>query len=168
VSLIQFIGSFIVGLILLASDGTAAPSRSAGRSATTPKQPVLVAELERLTEGLLFMSERDFPISVVKWAHPGGRPTARRIATLVGEPHPERIEQRTIDEFFHAVVTPAGSPDAEEEALVRRYSALVRFLKLRLEDVRVFRFGRTTIRSYVVGVAPNGDWIGLTTTQTET
>jgi hypothetical protein len=44
----------------------------------------------------------------------------------------------------------------------------MRFLKGRLEDVRVFRFGQMTIRSYVVGVAPNGDWIGLTTTQTET
>jgi hypothetical protein len=57
---------------------------------------------------------------------------------------------------------------AEDDVVVRRYTALVRFLKNRLVDVRVFRFGRTTIRSYVLGVAPNGDWIGAATTQTET
>jgi Nuclease A inhibitor-like protein len=57
---------------------------------------------------------------------------------------------------------------AEDAVVVRRYTALVRFLKDRVGDVRVFPFGWTMIRSYVVGVAPNGDWIGLATAQTET
>jgi hypothetical protein len=157
-SLTRF-GSFLVGLLTLAGDVTAASGRRAA---------VLVDELEELTDGLLFVSERDSPIVVVSWARPGGRPTARRVASLVGEPHPERLQQGTVDEFFRSVATPASSQDAEERALVRRYSALLSFLKSHLEEVRVFRFGRTTIRSYVVGVAPNGDWIGLATTQIET
>jgi len=41
-------------------------------------------ELERLTEGLTFMSESDFPLDVVTWRRPGGAPTAARLAFLIG------------------------------------------------------------------------------------
>jgi len=114
------------------------------------------------------MSETDAPLTVVTWTHPVGRPTARRLASLVGEPHPELVEQTTVGRFFRAALLSRPGQTPEDDVVVRRYTALVRFLKDRVGDVRVFRFGRTTIRSYVVGAAPNGDWIGLATTQTET
>ncbi|MCW2749906.1 MAG: Nuclease inhibitor-like protein [Aeromicrobium sp.] len=114
------------------------------------------------------MSERDYPLSVVRWAHPGAQPTARRVAALVGEPHPDWLEQPNIDQFFRTVVAPAAFEDRETEFRIQRHAALVRFLKAHLQGIRVFRFGRTTIHSYVVGVAPNGDWIGLATVHTET
>ena len=158
----------VIGLLVLAGDATASPARPATRSATPSKQTALVHQLERLTEGLLVMSETDAPLSVVTWTHRVGRPTARRLASLVGEPHPELVEQTTVERFFRAALVSRPDQTAEDDVVVRRYVALVRFLKDRICDVRVFRFGRTMIRSYVVGVAPNGDWIGLSTNQTET
>lgn len=135
-------------------------------SATTGDD--LVRELERLTQGLLFMSESDFPFSVVRWRQPGGTPSARRLAALTGEPHPDLAEVITVDHFFRIAATPQPWHDAEELAVVRRYATLVQVLRTRLPDARVFRFGRLTIHAYVVGTTRNGDWIGLATTQIET
>jgi hypothetical protein len=121
-----------------------------------------------LTDGLMFVSERDAPLTVLAWARPGGRPTARGLAALVGEPHPELAEPLTVERFFRAAVRVGPGQSAEERAEAGRYGALVQFLRSRLTDARVFRFGRLTMRVYVVGVAPNGDWIGLATSQTQT
>ena len=157
-----------IGLLTLVGEATAARGQPVFKAATSSQRSALMRELERLTEGLLFVSELDAPLAVVTWTRPGARPTARRLAALVGEPHPELAEQVTVDAFFRAALRVEPAPSAEDVVTARRYGALVRFLKSRLRDVQVFRFGRTTIRSYVVGVAPNGDWLGLTTSQTET
>lgn len=85
------------------------------------------------------MSETDVPLTVVRWAHPVGRPTARRLASLVGEPHPELVEQTTVERFFRAALLSRPEQTAEDAVVVRRYITLVLFLKNRLGDVRVFR-----------------------------
>jgi hypothetical protein len=163
-----------VGLLLGATGQRAATAAASPRRARTGGDPALaaratlVSELERLTDGLLFMSESDFPLSVVTWPHAGAKPTADRIAALAGEPHPEVFESMTVDAFFAAAVTPRAWHDDEERGLARRFAAIVLFLKTHLTNVRVFRFGRLTIHAYVVGVTPTGDWMGLTTTQIET
>ena len=128
----------------------------------------LVRELERLTLGLLFISESDFPLNVVVWRQPGAPPSARRLAALTGEPHPDLVQEMTIDQFFRNATTPRPWHDADEQTVVRRYAGVVHFLKTRLTSVRVFRFGRLTIHAYVIGTDPGGDWIGLATTQIET
>jgi hypothetical protein len=159
-----------VGAVLfgLTTDGIAA--RAPARMAQAPVAPrdELVRDLERLTEGLLFMSESDFPLAVVFWRQPGGNPTARRLAALTGEPHPDLAQLMTVDEFFANAATARPWYNAEEQAIARRYAALVHYLKTRLTGARVFRFGRIAIHAYVVGTTRNGDWIGLATTQIET
>ena len=157
-----------IGVLTLVGGATAARGRPAFKLATSAERNALVRELERLTEGLLFVSELDAPLTVITWPRPTGRPTASHLASLVGEPHPELVEQVSVDRFFRASLSVGPGQTAEDGLLVRRYTELLRFLKSRLNDVQVFRFGRITIRAYVVGVAPNGDWIGLATNQTET
>jgi len=125
-------------------------------------------ELEHLTDGLTFMSESDFPLDVVLWRRPGGTPTASRLAFLTGAPHPETVTITTVDDFFRSAARPPRASDAEEEATARRFRRLASFLKHRLMGARAFRFGRSTVRAYVVGVASNGDWIGVATTLIET
>jgi len=125
-------------------------------------------ELERLTDGLTFMSEADFPLEVVLWRRPGGAPTAAHLALLTGIPHPETAKVTTVDDFFRAAARPPRASDAEEEVIARRFRRLARFLTHRLTSARAFRFGRTTIRAYVVGSTSNGDWIGVATTMIET
>ncbi|HET6149151.1 MAG TPA: nuclease A inhibitor family protein [Polyangia bacterium] len=159
-----------VGAVLfgLTTDAMAATAPARVTHASMALRDELVRDLERLTEGLLFMSESDFPLAVVLWRQPGGNPNARRLAALTGEPHPDLAQVMTVDEFFANAATPRPWHDAEEQTIVRRYAGVVHFLKTRLTGVRVFRFGRITIHAYVVGTTRNGDWIGLATTQIET
>lgn len=129
----------------------------------------LVLELERLTEGLIVMSESDFPMDVVIWQRPGGKPSARRLAALIGHPHPETASTVPVDDFFRAAAAPLrGSDDAEARATIRRLERIASFLKRHLPDARVFRFGRSTMRAYVIGTTPSGDWLGIATTLIET
>lgn len=114
------------------------------------------------------MSEADFPLDVVTWRHPGGRPSAARLGILTGQAHPETGETLTVDEFFRVAATPRPGDQAEAQLAARRFGHLVHFLKTRLTDVRVFRFGHLTLRAYVVGMTADGDWVGLATTQIET
>jgi hypothetical protein len=138
--------------------------------AGTPPAPSteLRRELERLTDGMTFTSESDFPLDVVIWRRPGGAPTAARLAFLTGAPDPDSARVMTVDDFFRSAARLPRASDAEEQAVVRRFQRLAEFLKRRLVGARAFRFGRSAIRAYVVGTASNGDWLGIATTMIET
>lgn len=141
------------------------PPTGARRASSTE----LVRELERLTEGLTFMSESDFPLDVVIWRRPGGGlPTAAGLARLTGEPHLETVRLTTVDDFFRAATQHPRASDPEERAIAGRFRRLADFLKDRLAGARAYRFGRSSVRGYVVGTAGNGDWIGIATTMIET
>lgn len=152
---------------VVASTGELSPAPKIEGPSLAPRGELL-GELERLTEGLTLMSESDFPLDVVAWRRPGGRPSALRLAALTGQAHPETAKTMTVDEFFRTAATPRPEDQAEARAVARRFGRLVHFLKTRLADVRVFRFGRLTLRAYVIGMTARGDWVGLATTQVET
>ena len=150
------------GLAPRAADAAGdAPPRAGWPGASSAE---LRRELERLTDGMTFMSESDFPVDVVIWRRPGGAPTAARLAFLTGNPAPETGRMTTVEDFFRAAARPPRASDAEERAVARRFRRLADFLKDRLAGTRAFRFGRSTVRAYVVGTASNGDWIGIATT----
>jgi hypothetical protein len=156
-------------VIASSSELAAAPPTESPSESPSPARPGgVVGELERLTDGLTLMSESDFPLDVVAWRQPGGRPSAVRLGRLTGQAHPESAETMTLDEFFRAAAAPRPGDPAEEQAVARRFERLVHFLKTRLLDVRVFRFGHLTLRAYVVGMTAEGDWVGVATTQIET
>jgi hypothetical protein len=131
------------------------------------RPPPIVRELEEATEGLLFMSESDYPFEVLYWTRPGGSLTPERVAQLTGHVG-ETVEQRTLDDFFRAAQTPQEWQTVEELATVERYRALVKLLRAKLSFVRVYRFGLIQIHSYIVGVTNSGSWAGLSTIQIET
>jgi hypothetical protein len=129
--------------------------------------PPIVAQLDEASAGLLFMSESDYPFEVLYWSHPGGSPTAAAVAALTGHGG-EAVEEQTLDRFFQGATTPQDGQTADELETVRRYQDLVRLLRKKLAFIRVFRFGRIQIHSYVVGVTTSGAWAGLSTIQIET
>jgi hypothetical protein len=139
---------------------------ASGAQRLTPT-PAVVKTFQKATEGLLFMSESDYPWDVLYWRLPGGRPTATRVATLGGE-DATWVEERSIDAFFDGAATPQEWHSAEDLETVRRYQDLVALIKSKLRNIHVFRFGRIQLHSYVVGVTSAGNWVALRTTQIET
>lgn len=129
--------------------------------------PPIVSQLDEAAAGLLFMSESDYPFEVLYFSHPGGSPTAERVAGLTGHAG-EAVEEQTLEAFFRGATTPQDGQTADELEAVRRYQDLVRLLRKKLSFIRVYRFGRIQIHSYVVGVTTSGAWAGLSTIQIET
>ncbi|HVZ75542.1 MAG TPA: nuclease A inhibitor family protein [Polyangia bacterium] len=127
-----------------------------------------VDELERLVEGLLFPSEADAPLAVVRWPRPAAPPSAAHLAALVGEPHPAIVEELAARDWLRSPATPRPWHDAEERLVATRFTALAAFFDRHLPTARAFRFGRVTLRTYAVGVTTAGDWLGLTATEVET
>lgn len=144
----------------------ATPHTQALTAKQTRRVP-LVTQLEAATEGLLFMSESDYPLEVLYWKRPGGRPTADRVAALTGHTG-EPVEERTLQAFFRGATATYPEQPEEERAIAERYQALERLLRKKLSHIKVFRFGHIQIHSYVVGVTTSGAWAGVATIQIET
>jgi hypothetical protein len=129
--------------------------------------PAIVKTFQKATEGLLFMSESDYPWDVLYWRLPGGSPTAARVAALGGE-DATFVEERSLEAFFDGAATPQEWHSEEDLATVKRYQDLVALLKAKLRKLKVYRFGKIQIHAYVVGVTSAGNWVALRTTQIET
>lgn len=129
--------------------------------------PAIVKALQKATDGLLFMSESDYPFDVLYWRQPGGSPSVARIAALTGE-DASVVEERSVDAFFDGAATPQDWHSPEDLQTVRRYQELVALLKAKLRKLKVYRFGTIQIHAYVVGVTSAGNWVALKTTQIET
>lgn len=177
VSSVVMLSLFCAGCGAVEDEGAVAPGEdeetlesqslsSTGTQRLTPT-PAIVKTFQKATEGLLFMSESDYPWDVLFWRLPGGSPSAARVAALAGE-DPSVVEERSVEAFFDGAATPQDWQSEEELATVRRYQNLVALLKSKLRKPRVYRFGRIQIHAYVVGVTSAGNWVALRTTQIET
>jgi hypothetical protein len=147
---------------------TTPPPDAAAPAAARDLARKLVHELARASQGLLCTSEADFPFTVVAWRRPGPRPSAGRVAALTGHHPGELLDQRALEDFFASATTPRPWHSPAERESVQRTRRLLALLHARLRDLRVYRFGRLNIDAYIIGVAPDGDWVGLATKQVET
>jgi hypothetical protein len=126
----------------------------------------LIEGLRRATHGLMFMSESDYPFEVFKWGRT--KPTDAFLRGLTKQAAATPIETQTAAEFFRAAVSEPAWKGREELALARKFQALLRLLEGNLSDLKVFRVGTIDIHVYVVGRAPSGVWLGVSTRVVET
>ena len=127
----------------------------------------LLTELTQATDGLLFMSESDYPFEPVRWPDQTEL-TPDAVRRLTGSDESAPIETQSVNDFFRPAATEADWKNAQQLAAARRYQALVGWLQDNLADVRVYRIGRIQIDVYIVGRSAAGSWIGLKTRVIET
>ena len=127
----------------------------------------LLEEIGRAGEGLLFMSEADYPFETVRLEGPG-EVSPRRLRELAGAGEGAAVVTQGLDEFFRAATAEPDWKGERERAEARRYQALVRLLKENLGDLRVYRVGEINIPVYVLGRSASGNWLGLRTRVVET
>ena len=129
----------------------------------------ILAEIGRAAEGLLFMSEADYPLEPLRLEEAGGEePSRGRLRELAGRPEDAPVEVVTPEHFFRAAVAEPSWKQGEELAAARRFQNLLRVLKAELSDLRVYRVGEIQIAVYVLGKSPSGSWLGLSTRAVET
>ena len=130
----------------------------------------ILALLDNCVEGLMFMSESDFPLTPFVWPaeEVGGELTGEALRRHRGYPADAKIERIEAAAFFERLTR------IEEGLSPQRLKAAAGFRELwhrmseTLTDLRVFRLGRIRIDVFVAGRAPSGAWAGVSSTVIET
>jgi hypothetical protein len=125
----------------------------------------LLARLDELARGLLFPSEQDHPITVVRWGESEPSPDALRVEldVPVGTP----VKEEGVRELFAPLLV---SPDegGVERGEAERYREIIAILEDELAELRAYRVGRADVDIYVLGRHRSGAWLGLRTRVVET
>ncbi len=129
----------------------------------------IIEKLKKASDGLLFMSESDYPFGAFFWeASENTAITPEKILQQTGHPADTPIEAVDLDAFFAVATTEQDWYEQEERETLKRFQNLVETLKNNLTDIKVYRVGTTTIDVYIVGKTPSGDLAGLSTKVVET
>ncbi|MEP0858856.1 nuclease A inhibitor family protein [Trichocoleus sp. DQ-U1] len=129
----------------------------------------IVDQLKSASDGLLYLSESDYPFEVFLWESPELQPlTTQKILQQTGHPQTTPIEVVTVDNFFRVATTEQDWYSEEEKATLQKYQALVETLKQILSNPEVYRLGEIEIDVYIVGQTPTGALAGLSTKVIET
>lgn len=128
---------------------------------------VALRELASLVSGLLFVSEADHPLVVVRLGVamdselPSILPAA---ASRVGA----EVQCVPLGAFFERATEPQPYHTGADRIVVERYRALVQFLANELANARVFRLGAIEVDVYAIGQSLEGEWLGVATKLIET
>lgn len=148
----------------------------------------IAAELATSVDGLLFMSESDFPFVVAEVEGAATQPiTAQNIKTAIASIYVNRPEQatleeryvevRTLDQFFAHLVTPQDWWEEYNYQQSVQYAELQRILTEEVQGAQYFRLGEHidaygyvsgSVDIYLVGASNTGDLIGVWTISIET
>jgi len=127
----------------------------------------IIDKLKNASDGLLWLSESDYPFEPVLWASVEDL-TNDKLLEKLGKSPDTLVEVRDIDRFFAWAIAEEDWHDEEEKAEVEKYCQLVEVLKTNLTDLKVYRVGEIEIDVYIVGKTPDGNLAGLSTMVVET
>ena len=126
----------------------------------------LINKLRQASEGLLWMSEADYPFFAFVWEETTVTPEL--LLRRTGHSPNTPVETVGVDKFFCHCTTEQDWHNEEEKAEVKRYLALVETLKKHLKDIQVYRLGQVEVDIYIIGTTASGHLAGLSTKAVET
>ena len=127
----------------------------------------LFGALRDATEGLLYMSESDYPIEAIRWDG-SEQLSPEYLRKAAGADSSAKVEESTLVEFFRV---PAGEQEWKNDAQLaeaKRYQRLRSLLEENLTGIKVYRVGEINIGVYMVGRSAEGNWLGVSTHAVET
>jgi DNA-binding NtrC family response regulator len=127
----------------------------------------IIEELKRATDGLLFMSEADYPFEIVQ-GEGNIENSSQYFRELAGQAADAPVNVKSVDEFFRNAVSEPSWKGEQELALAKRFQAVARLLKENLNDLKVYKVGEINIAVYIVGRTPSGKLAGISTRVVET
>jgi hypothetical protein len=126
----------------------------------------VLRDLKRLTRGLMFQSESDYPLEpFIRAAKGAKQPSVQEITSA-----PEGSAARVVDfdSFFGAATEEQDGQDAAARVRVKKFQALVKYLKENLGELQVYKVGDEEADVYVTGKTASGSLAGLMTKVVET
>jgi len=127
----------------------------------------IIDELKRATDGLLMMSESDYPFDIV---HIDGKTslTHQDLRNLVGKDINDPVSLTEVENFFRTSTSEAAWKNESQIATARRFQKIVRLFQEELKETRVYKIGNIDITVLILGKSPQGNWLGLSTRVIET
>ena len=126
--------------------------------------------LEAAASELVYSSESDRPFEwfflddgADGWPYDGAE-----LAKRLGEPADERIEERSLDDFFKRHIETSDPYDVRTQQIRPRYEALKEMLRSALRHPKAVRIGSIEVRCFIVGADGEGNLAGLSTIAIET
>ncbi len=133
----------------------------------SPIERRLVRQLATASEGLLWLSESDYPWQVVCWQNTDSLDPQTVLQHYNYHPA-TRIVTKTPNSFFAPATREQEWHDETEKTEVKRYQALSDLLEKNLQDLQVYLVGEVEIDVYILGKTDTGAIIGLSTKAIET
>ena len=126
----------------------------------------LINQLKQASQGLLWLSESDYPFETVLMENVDD--IESKLLELTDSSADTKIEVRELDNFFDRVTEEKDWYNDEEMLICRRYQELVKLLKTHLTDIKVYRVGEIEVNCYILGKTESGSVAGLSTISVET
>ena len=108
------------------------------------------SRLETACDGLVLISETDSGVEPVFGRKASGR-SHGEVLSAIGVSVDAKVEIVDADSFFDRVSTPREWFNSKQRENADRFGALKRLLELDLDDLKVYRIGRTRITVFVLG-----------------
>lgn len=127
----------------------------------------ILQELKAASDGLLMMSESDYPFEVVRWDEVH-EPSPAHLRKMSGQADDAPVISDSVENFFRAAVTEREGQRPEDQQTARKFQRLLQAIKDHLEDVSVYKVGEINMPVYIIGRSPSGHRLGLSTRVVET
>jgi hypothetical protein len=127
----------------------------------------LFGALKEATEGLLYMSESDYPVEVIRWDG-SEQLSPDYLRKIAGADSSAAVEESAMEDFFRVLAGEQEWKGEEQLAEAQRYQRLRKLLEENLRGIKVYRVGEINIGVYVLGESVEGDWLGVSTRAVET
>jgi Nuclease A inhibitor-like protein len=128
----------------------------------------IIDQLKQTSDGLLMMSESDYPFEVFLWEGAAPPVTPEIVLKQTGNGQDTPVEVVDIDSFFSVATTPQDWHEDEEKAMVAKFQKLLEVIKSSLKNPQVYRLGSIEIDVYIIGELPTGNLAGISTKVVET
>jgi histidine triad (HIT) family protein len=148
--------------------GSGLPAAPTAAASTAPADPndATLAQLQKLTQGLNFISESDAPLEAVSYAAPAGDLSDKQLLQMLGEPADAKVEKVELLPFLSNHTADSGVTGSV--ALANRFKALQMYLKQELDGTQVYRVGSgPKLHAYALGRDVAGRLAGFKTELTE-
>ena len=126
----------------------------------------LVNQLSKASQGLLWLSESDYPFETIYWENVDN--IEEKLLEVTNSIGHTMLQVRELDKFFQGVTEEKDWYNDEEMAECKRYQELVKLLKTHLRDIKVYRVGEVEVSCYILGKTENNAIAGLSTISVET
>jgi hypothetical protein len=134
---------------------------------TNDENKQFAGQINKLSEGLCYISETDAPISPFVGGKAEGV-TKEEILRQTKSAPDTPVEERVFAEIFARLTKIQDWFGDEEKASAAKFEKLKNFLEKNLKDLKVFKLGAIQIKIYFVGLDAEGRLMGIRTEAVET